>query len=100
MTSTTTPRRALAIAALLALLAPGAAIAQLDKDQQACLNALNKDAAKLAAVRGKVSGACLKAAGKGKLPTGQSADQCLVADAKATALALVRAGYDPSLLGD
>src|SRR5262249_54346154 len=33
-------------------------------------------------VRGKVSGACLKAAGKGKLPSGQTADQCLAADAK------------------
>jgi pimeloyl-ACP methyl ester carboxylesterase len=82
MTSTTTRGRALAIAGLLAFLAPSSALAQLNKDQEACLNALNKDAAKLAAVRGKVSGACLKAAGKGKLPTGQSADQCLVADAK------------------
>ena len=82
MRSTTAHVRAVTVIAVLLLVGAGAARAQLSKDQQGCLNALNKDAAKLSAVRGKVSGACLKEAGKGKLPAGQSADQCLQADAK------------------
>jgi len=81
MTSTMMLRRA-ALAAVLLALAPGIGRAALDKDQQACLNALNKDAAKLAAAQGKANSACVKSAGKGKLPTGQSADQCLGADSK------------------
>jgi hypothetical protein len=78
----TTLRRAISVTALLAGFAPAPLLGQLDPDQQACLNAMNKDAAKLAAAQGKVNGACLKDAGKGKLPAGQSADQCLLADAK------------------
>lgn len=78
----TTLRRAFLITALLVGFAPALVLGQLDKDQQACLNAMNKDAAKLATAQGKVNGTCLKDAGKGKLPAGQSADQCLLADAK------------------
>jgi pimeloyl-ACP methyl ester carboxylesterase len=74
-------RGALSIA-LTVTLSAAAATAQLDAGQQGCLNALNKDAAKLAAAQGKANVACIKAAGKGTLPAGQNADQCLFADAK------------------
>ncbi len=65
-----------------ALLTAGAALAQLDGDQQKCLNGLNKDLAKLAATQGKENIACLKNAGGGKLAPNQSADECLLADSK------------------
>ena len=66
----------------LVLLSAAVAAAQLNGDEQKCVNALNKDAAKLAKAQGKENAACLKSAGKGKLPPGQSADACLLADAK------------------
>ncbi|HSP98526.1 MAG TPA: hypothetical protein VL049_14985, partial [Candidatus Dormibacteraeota bacterium] len=73
---------------LLALGLAGAAVAQLDSDQQKCLNTLNKDAAKLAAAQGKENVACLKKATGGKLPSGQTADACLLADDKGKIAAL------------
>jgi pimeloyl-ACP methyl ester carboxylesterase len=81
LSRTAAARRAFVLALLVAL-APNTTRAQLDRDQRKCLEALNRDAAKLAAAQGKVNTACLKNAGKGKLPVGQSADQCLFADAK------------------
>ena len=69
-------------ALLSALLLAGSAAGQLSSDQQKCVNTLNKDAAKLAATQGKENVACLKKATGGKLPSGQSADACLLADAK------------------
>ncbi len=67
---------------LATLVGATSALAQLDSGQQKCLNALNKDAAKLAATQGKANVACLKKATGGKLPTGQNADACLLADGK------------------
>ena len=71
------------VTAVLALvLAHGTAIGQADKDQQKCINALNKGGAKVAATQGKENTGCLRDAGKGKLPSGQTADECLLADAE------------------
>jgi hypothetical protein len=69
-------------ALLSALLWAGAALGQLDKDQQKCLNTLNNDAAKLAKAQGKENSDCLKKATHGTLRGGQSADACLLADGK------------------
>jgi pimeloyl-ACP methyl ester carboxylesterase len=74
--------RGLGLALLMLALAPSGAGAQLTADQVKCVEALNKDATKLGAAQAKAITACVKAAGKGKLPAGQNADQCLVADAK------------------
>jgi pimeloyl-ACP methyl ester carboxylesterase len=94
MTSTIMFRRA-ALAALLAALAPAVAVGQIGRAQQACLNALNKDAAKLAAAQGRENSGCLRNADKGKLPSGQSADQCLRADGKGKiAKATAKVGAD------
>ena len=60
------------------LLSAQAALAQLTTKQVACVNALNRDGAKLAAQQGKVNAACVKGAGKGTL-TG-TAQSCLSAD--------------------
>ena len=49
------------------------------KPQQACINALNKAGAKVAATQGKESTACIKNAGKGKEDAAQT---CLSADTK------------------
>jgi cysteine-rich repeat protein len=51
------------------------------KEQQGCINALNKSGQKLAATQGKDNTACIKDAGKGKL-VGMNAQQCLSADRK------------------
>ncbi len=56
--------------------------AAISKDQQNCINKLNKDGSKVALKQGKENSGCIKNAGKGKLPVMQNADQCLVADAK------------------
>jgi pimeloyl-ACP methyl ester carboxylesterase len=69
-------------AALAVAFAVPAASAAVAKDQQNCINRINKDGAKVAAVQGKENAACIKNAGKGKLPPGQSADACLNADGK------------------
>ena len=85
--------------AILALVLTTALASQalaLLKSEQDCLNALSKDAAKLAAVQGKEALGCVKSASKGKLPPGQSADACAVADAKgkvAKAAAKLEADY-------
>ncbi len=68
------------IGAMALAIAPAAAA--VSKDQQSCINKLNKDASKVAQKQGKENSACIKSAGKAKLPVMQSADQCLSADAK------------------
>lgn len=84
---------------LATLLLAGAASAQLDGEQQKCVNTLNKDAVKLAAAQGKANVACLKQATAGKLPSGQTADACLRADAKGKVAALqARIGSDAAAL--
>lgn len=54
----------------------------IERDQQKCIVKFNNAATKVAAVQGKEHVKCVKFAGKGKLPPPQTADQCLVADAK------------------
>ena len=48
----------------------GAAI--LSKEDAKCVNSINKGAAKVASNQGKENSACIKNAGKGKLPEGQT----------------------------
>jgi pimeloyl-ACP methyl ester carboxylesterase len=67
---------------LVCVLAAGVARAALDPSQQACVNALNKDGAKVAATQGKENAACIKSAGKAKLASDQTAEGCLTADSK------------------
>ena len=55
------------VCALCAL--PMGALAAADKDQQKCINSLNKDAVKVASKQGKENTSCIKNAGKGKLQT-------------------------------
>ncbi|MFP6663921.1 MAG: M12 family metallopeptidase [Deltaproteobacteria bacterium] len=52
------------------------------KNQQKCINTMNAFALKVAKLQGKESLGCVKNAGKGKLPTGQTIAECEVADAK------------------
>ena len=54
----------------------------LDEAQQQCVNRLNYDAAKLAKEQGNENLRCLQRATRSKLSPGQTADDCLVADAK------------------
>lgn len=68
--------------AVLILLFATAAPAEIAVDQQTCLNKMNKDGAKVAAVQGKANAACIKNTGKGKLLPAQTADACLTADLK------------------
>lgn len=68
--------------ALILTLQATSALAAASKDQQSCINKLNKDGAKVAQKQGKENFGCIKSAAKGKLLPMQTADQCLVADAK------------------
>jgi len=70
---------ALLVAALIAGLAPEASAQS--KDQQACVNALNKAGAKVAATQGKENSACIKDGGSGNLDQ-PTVDLCVTADAK------------------
>ncbi len=63
------------------LLVPGNVSAQVQaSNQQGCINAVNKETAKVEATQGKENAKCVKDAGKGKL-TG-TAEACLTADRK------------------
>lgn len=66
--------------AFLAALTTGAA-AQL-KEQQNCINSINKASQKVAATQGKENSGCVKDFASAKLPPGQTAQQCLTADNK------------------
>jgi hypothetical protein len=67
-------------ASVALLLVQGSADAQVqNSDQQKCINALNKDAQKLAATQGKEISSCIKNASKGKEANPQA---CLTADSK------------------
>jgi hypothetical protein len=59
-----------------------AAAVPLDEAQQQCVNRLNYDAAQLAKEQGNENLRCLQRATRNKLSPGQTADDCLVADAK------------------
>jgi hypothetical protein len=70
-----------ATTALALLLATAAtAPAQQSKDQQKCLNTVNKDGSLVAKAQGKANVGCVKDAGSGKLVG--TAEACLTADAK------------------
>lgn len=66
---------------LLGLLSTTASAQLQTSDQQSCITALNKAAAKVGAKQAKESLACLKDAAGGKLG-GMTADDCLTADRK------------------
>lgn len=68
------------VAAVLVLATAGGAAAQQSKDQQKCLNTVNKDGSLVAKAQGKANVGCVKGAGLGKL-TG-TAEACLTEDAK------------------
>ena len=68
----------LTAAAVLALAAPAFA---LNKDQQACVNGINKAGAKVATTQGKDNSACIKAAGSENL-INPTTDDCVIADNK------------------
>ncbi len=84
-------------ALLLALfLVPGLASAQLNKDEQKCVNTSNKSAQKIADAQGKNYSSCIKDFAKGK--TG-SADVCTAADAKGK-LSKANSKYDEKTAKD
>jgi cysteine-rich repeat protein len=66
-----------------ALLSAGApeAFAQISKERQSCINALNKAGAKVAATQGKENSGCIKAGGSENLDVA-TVDLCVEADAK------------------
>lgn len=72
-TRTVTLRAAAAVALVLALAASAAA--QQSKDQQRCLNTVNKDGTLVTKARGKANVGCVKDAGLGKL--GGTAQTCV-----------------------
>ena len=78
--STRIPMLRAAAAALLVLACAGSAAAQQSKDQQKCLNTVNKDGTLVAKAQGKANVACVKDAGLGKLAG--TAESCLTADPK------------------
>lgn len=67
-------------AVLLTLLSVTAFGQSQSKDQQKCINKLNKDGAKVVAAQGRENAGCVKDAGRGSL--GGSVDACLSADRK------------------
>jgi hypothetical protein len=54
----------------------------LSKQDQKCVNSINKGAAKVAKSQGGDTSSCIKNAGKGKLLPGQTIEQCVVSDPK------------------
>jgi hypothetical protein len=85
----------------LALLFSGVANAQLPKDQQKCVNSINKGAAKVAKAYAGDMAACIKNAGKGKLG-GQLPSECVVSDPKgkvAKAVSKIKVGDCVSVPG-
>jgi len=70
-----------AVLATLLLVSASAQVAQAqNKDEEKCVNTVNKNAAKLAATQGKENAGCVKGAVAGKLTT--TAEACLTADSK------------------
>ena len=66
------------------LLVAGVAGAQpLDKSSQACVNAMNKGAAKVSSAQAKENTGCIKQAARQE-PAGTGAEACLVADSRGT----------------
>lgn len=101
------PKRLRSLALLAIVLAgAGTVSAQVQtKEQRACATGLNKAGAALAHVAARQFVACVKAACKGKLPAGTTAEQCVLADAggkrakaeaKAAKVEAKRCGTPPS----
>jgi hypothetical protein len=78
--STRISKLSAATAAVLVLACAGPAAAQQSKDQQKCLNTVNKDGTLVAKAQGKANVGCVKDKGNGKLVG--TADACLTADPK------------------
>ncbi|MEO8601020.1 MAG: hypothetical protein ABI629_00440 [bacterium] len=74
-----TQRKLVSIASAFALVAAigGSALAQQSKDNQKCVNAINKDTGKVGATQGKENSSCVKAGTKGAVTAG-----CPTADLK------------------
>ena len=91
----TTVGKLVSIAGAVILLGQGMAFGQAQsKNQQGCVNALNKDGAKVGATQGKENTSCIKNAGKGKESNAQG---CLTADSKgkvAKAASKISADFD------
>lgn len=70
------------IGALLAVVVPGAAWAELPKAEQICINKINSDGVKVQAAQLKVNDGCIKDAVKNQLTPGPTANTCIDADPK------------------
>lgn len=65
------------------VLAAGVAVAQIQtKDQQKCINKVNKDAIKIQAAQGKINSSCIKDFVKGKVAGPGAAETCIQSDPK------------------
>src|SRR5690606_23635519 len=73
-----------ALAALcVALAGPDTAAAQpQDAIRQRCINSMNKAMVGVVKAQAKLNAACRQGAAQGKLPLGQSAQECLAADSR------------------
>ncbi len=66
-----------------ALTVAGSAVAQIQtKDQQKCINKMNKDSIKIQAAQGKVNSGCIKDFVKGKISGATAAEDCIQNDVK------------------
>ena len=90
-----TVTKLVSVTGAMILLSSGVAFGQAQsKNQQGCVNALNKDGAKVGATQGKENTSCIKNAGKGKESNPQA---CLTADSKgkvAKAASKISADFD------
>lgn len=78
-----TKKPVIALLAGLALSVAGVANAQIQtKDQQKCINKINKDAIKVQAAQGKVNSGCIKDYVKGKIAGPTAAEDCIQNDVK------------------
>jgi len=76
-------RRSQLLAVFLCLTAAPPLSAQVQSsDQRKCITAMNDAVAAVARIQLTVATKCLRDAAKGKLPIGQTAEQCLTADTK------------------
>ena len=78
-----TAKKLVSVTGAVILLSSGVAFGQAQsKNQQGCVNALNKDGAKVGATQGKENTGCIKNAGKAG---GSGAQACLTSDIKGKA---------------
>ncbi len=80
-------RKIASIAAAAAIIASGSALAQVQsKDQEKCINKINKDAIKIQAAQGKINSSCIKDFVKGKISGAGEAENCIQSDPKSKVL--------------